>query len=138
MRRAAVVAALRTPVGRYGGALASVRPDDLAAHAIRHVVDRAGLDPSLIDDVFFGATNQAGEDNRNVARMAALASNVARLETVIRVAEDCGRRVCLLGRSMHRMTSDSEPAAPVTMALVESPIMANTPSSAKSLRRCSS
>ena len=72
MRRAAVVAALRTPVGRYGGALASVRPDDLAAHAIRHVVDRSGLDPALIDDVYFGATNQAGEDNRNVARMAAL------------------------------------------------------------------
>jgi len=72
MRRAAVVAALRTPVGRYGGALASVRPDDLAAHAIRYVVDRSGLDPALIDDVYFGATNQAGEDNRNVARMAAL------------------------------------------------------------------
>ncbi len=67
-----MVAALRTPVGRYAGALASVRPDDLAAHVIRAVVERSGIDPSLIDDVYFGAANQAGEDNRNVARMAAL------------------------------------------------------------------
>ncbi|MFO0962045.1 MAG: acetyl-CoA C-acyltransferase [Phycisphaerales bacterium] len=72
LRRAAIVAAVRTPVGRHGGSLAGVRPDDLAAHAIRAVVDRAGIDPALIEDVYFGATNQAGEDNRNVARMAAL------------------------------------------------------------------
>ena len=71
-RRAAVIAALRTPIGRYGGSLASVRPDDLAAHVIRAVVDRSGIDPALIDDVYLGAANQAGEDNRNVARMAAL------------------------------------------------------------------
>jgi 3-oxoadipyl-CoA thiolase len=72
MRRAAIIAALRTPVGRYGGALASVRPDDLAAHVLRAVVDRTGIDPQMIDDIYFGAANQAGEDNRNVARMAAL------------------------------------------------------------------
>jgi 3-oxoadipyl-CoA thiolase len=72
MKRAAIVSALRTPIGRYGGALASVRPDDLAAHVLRAVVDRVGLDPGLIDDVYLGAANQAGEDNRNVARMAAL------------------------------------------------------------------
>ena len=71
-RRAAIVAAIRTPVGRHGGSLATVRPDDLAAHAIRAAVDRAGIDPATIDDVYLGATNQAGEDNRNVARMAAL------------------------------------------------------------------
>jgi len=71
-RRVAIVAAVRTPIGRHGGSLASVRPDDLAAHAIRAVVARAGVDPALIDDVYFGDTNQAGEDNRNVARMAAL------------------------------------------------------------------
>ena len=75
-RRAAIVAALRTPVGRHGGSLASVRPDDLAAHAIRAVVDRSGIDPALIDDVYLGATNQAGEDNRNVARMAALVAGL--------------------------------------------------------------
>ncbi len=72
MRRAAIISALRTPIGRYGGALASVRPDDLAAHVIRAVIDRSGIDGALIDDVYLGAANQAGEDNRNVARMAAL------------------------------------------------------------------
>jgi len=71
-RRVAIVAAVRTPIGRHGGALASVRPDDLAAHAIRAAILRAGIDPAIVDDVYFGATNQAGEDNRNVARMAAL------------------------------------------------------------------
>ncbi|MFG0245873.1 MAG: thiolase family protein [Phycisphaerales bacterium JB052] len=71
-RRAAVVCALRTPIGRYAGALAPVRPDDLAAHVIRSVVEQTGIDGAQIDDVYFGATNQAGEDNRDVARMAAL------------------------------------------------------------------
>lgn len=71
-RRAAVVSALRTPIGRYAGTLASVRPDDLAALAIRRVVEQSGIDPALVDDVYFGAANQAGEDNRNVARMASL------------------------------------------------------------------
>src|SRR5687767_5679284 len=72
MPRAAIIAALRTPVGRYGGALKSVRPDDLAALVIKAVVERSGIDPKLIDDVYLGAANQAGEDNRNVARMASL------------------------------------------------------------------
>jgi len=72
LRDAWVIAAVRTPIGRYGGALASVRPDDLAAAAIRAVVERSGIDPSLIEDVILGAANQAGEDNRNVARMALL------------------------------------------------------------------
>jgi 3-oxoadipyl-CoA thiolase len=67
-----VVDGLRTPFGRYGGALAGVRPDDMAAHVIRTLVERNGVDPALIDDVILGAANQAGEDNRNVGRMAAL------------------------------------------------------------------
>jgi 3-oxoadipyl-CoA thiolase len=67
-----VVDGLRTPFGRYGGALAGVRPDDLAAHAIRALVERNGVDPAQIDDVILGAANQSGEDNRNVGRMAAL------------------------------------------------------------------
>jgi len=75
-RRAAVIAALRTPIGRHGGALAPVRPDDLAAHAIRAVVERSGIDPATIDDVYFGAANQAGEDNRNVARMGLLLAGI--------------------------------------------------------------
>jgi 3-oxoadipyl-CoA thiolase len=72
VREAWIVAALRTPFGRYGGALASVRPDDLAAAVIRALVERSGVDPTLVEDVILGCANQAGEDNRNVARMAAL------------------------------------------------------------------
>jgi 3-oxoadipyl-CoA thiolase len=72
VRDAWIVEAVRTPVGRYGGALASVRPDDLAGLVLRAVVDRAGVDPGLIEDVILGCANQAGEDNRNVARMALL------------------------------------------------------------------
>lgn len=72
MNEALIVSAVRTPVGRAGGALASVRPDDLAARAVRAAVDRAGFDASQLDDVILGCTNQAGEDNRNVARMALL------------------------------------------------------------------
>ncbi len=72
LREPWIVAAVRTPIGRYGGALASVRPDDLAAAVLRAVVDRAGLDPALVEDVILGCANQAGEDNRDVARMAVL------------------------------------------------------------------
>src|SRR3954454_16936518 len=72
MRDALIVSAVRTPVGRAGGALADVRADDLAAVAVRGAVDRVSLDPARLDDVILGCTNQAGEDNRNVARMAAL------------------------------------------------------------------
>ncbi len=72
MSRAVVLTGVRTPIGRYGGALADVRPDDLAALAIREAVARAGIPAEEIEDVYFGAANQAGEDNRNVARMAAL------------------------------------------------------------------
>jgi len=67
-----ILAAVRTPVGRYGGALAGERPDDLAALVVGEAVSRAGVDPSEIEDVWLGCANQAGEDNRNVARMAAL------------------------------------------------------------------
>src|SRR6267143_2304407 len=72
MRDALIVSAVRTPVGRAGGALAEVRADDLAAIAVRGAVDRVSFDPARLDDVILGCTNQAGEDNRNVARMALL------------------------------------------------------------------
>ena len=72
MSRAVVLSAVRTPIGRYGGALSGARPDDLAALVIREAVSRAGVPAEQIEDVWFGAANQAGEDNRNVARMAAL------------------------------------------------------------------
>jgi 3-oxoadipyl-CoA thiolase len=71
-RTPVLIDALRTPFGRYGGALKDVRPDDMAAHVIHALVERTGLDPTVIDDVILGAANQAGEDNRNVGRMAAL------------------------------------------------------------------
>ena len=72
IREAWIVDAVRTPIGRYGGALAGVRPDDLAALVLRAVVDRDGVDPAVVEDVILGCANQAGEDNRDVARMALL------------------------------------------------------------------
>jgi 3-oxoadipyl-CoA thiolase len=67
-----IIDAIRTPIGALGGALASVRPDDLAAHVIRTILERNSFDPAMVEEVYFGCANQAGEDNRNVARMAAL------------------------------------------------------------------
>lgn len=72
MQQSYIVGGARTPIGRYGGALASVRPDDLAALVVGEAVRRAGVDPALVDEVILGSANQAGEDNRNLARMAAL------------------------------------------------------------------
>jgi 3-oxoadipyl-CoA thiolase len=72
MTDAVIVDALRTPIGRHGGVLAGVRPDDLAAHVVKAVVERNDLDPASVDEVYMGCANQAGEDNRNVARMASL------------------------------------------------------------------
>jgi 3-oxoadipyl-CoA thiolase len=72
LREVVIVSAVRTPMGRYGGQLKEVRPDDLAAVVLREVVDRIGLDPGEVEDVVFGCANQAGEDNRNVARMGLL------------------------------------------------------------------
>jgi 3-oxoadipyl-CoA thiolase len=89
VREAWIVDAVRTPIGRYGGALASVRPDDLAALAVRAVVDRSGIDPTLIEDVILGCANQAGEDNRNVARMATLLAGLP-----VEIAGQTVNRLC--------------------------------------------
>src|SRR5580700_2234660 len=81
----------RTPVGRYGGALASVRPDDLLAHAIKAALAKApGLDPAAIDEVLAGCANQAGEDNRNVARMAVLLAGLPLRTPAATVNRLCG------------------------------------------------
>ncbi len=72
MPQAVIIDAVRTPVGRYGGALSKVRPDDLAALVLKALVERTGIDPGVVEEVILGCTNQAGEDNRNVARMALL------------------------------------------------------------------
>jgi 3-oxoadipyl-CoA thiolase len=94
MPEAVVLSAVRTPVGRYGGALAGERPDDLAALVIRETVERAGVPPGEIEDVYFGAANQAGEDNRNVARMAALLAGLPQ-----EVAGVTVNRLCASGLS---------------------------------------
>lgn len=72
MRQAVIIDAVRTPIGALGGALAAVRPDDLAAHILKALVERTGIDPGIVEEVILGCANQAGEDNRNVARMALL------------------------------------------------------------------
>jgi 3-oxoadipyl-CoA thiolase len=92
MREAVIVAGVRTPVARHGGALATVRPDDLAALVIREVVARAGIQPDLVEDVYLGCTNQAGEDNRNVARMALLLAGLP-----FQVAGTTVNRLCASG-----------------------------------------
>jgi 3-oxoadipyl-CoA thiolase len=94
MPRAVVLSAVRTPIGRYSGALAGVRPDDLAALAIRAAVERAGVEPGEIEDVYLGCANQAGEDNRNVARMASLLAGLP--ESVAGVTVN---RLCASGLS---------------------------------------
>src|SRR5467141_1435381 len=94
MPRAVILSAVRTPVGRYGGGLAEVRPDDLAATAIAAAVERAGVRGDEIEDVYFGCANQAGEDNRNVARMAALLAGLP--ESVAGVTVN---RLCASGLS---------------------------------------
>ncbi|HEX6269924.1 MAG TPA: acetyl-CoA C-acyltransferase [Anaerolineales bacterium] len=92
MTEAVIVDAVRTPVGALGGNLASVRPDDLAAFVIKEIVQRNKLDPALVEEVFFGCANQAGEDNRNVARMAALLAGLP-----VEVAGVTVNRLCASG-----------------------------------------
>lgn len=98
LRDAVIVDAVRTPVGRYGGVLRDVRPDDLAAHVIRELIRRTGIDPNLIEDVVFGASNQAGEDNRNVGRMAPLLAGLP-----VAVAGQTVNRLC--GSGMQAVAS---------------------------------
>ncbi|HEY8415692.1 MAG TPA: thiolase family protein [Thermaerobacter sp.] len=85
-----IVSAVRTPIGRHGGTLAPVRPDDLAAIAVRAAVERAGVDPGAVEDVILGCANQAGEDNRNVARMAALLAGLPEHVAGVTVNRLCG------------------------------------------------
>jgi len=92
MPEAVIVAAVRTPIGAHGGALAAVRPDDLAALVVGEVVRRAGVDPGLVEEVYLGCANQAGEDNRNVARMALLLAGFP-----VEVAAVTFNRLCASG-----------------------------------------
>ena len=94
MSAAVILSAVRTPIGRYGGALAGVRPDDLAAVAVRAAVDRAGVEAGDIEDVYLGCANQAGEDNRDVARMAVLLAGLPQSVAGVTV-----NRLCASGLS---------------------------------------
>jgi acetyl-CoA acetyltransferase family protein len=85
-----IIDAVRTPIGSFGGTLSSVRTDDLAAHAIRALMDRHNFDPAKIDDVIMGCANQAGEDNRNVARMAALLAGLTESVAGVTINRLCG------------------------------------------------
>lgn len=100
MSDAYITAAVRTPVGRAGGALADLRPDDLAALALRGVLERCRIPPDRIDDVILGCTNQAGEDNRNVARMAALLAGLP-----VEIPGQTVNRLC--GSGLQAVTSAS-------------------------------
>jgi 3-oxoadipyl-CoA thiolase len=101
MTDAYILDAVRTPVGRYGGALASVRPDDLAATVVRALVERTGIDPSTVDDVIFGCANQAGEDNRNVGRMASLLAGLPVTVPGQTVNRLCGSGLEAVRSAMH-------------------------------------
>ena len=85
-----IVDAVRTPIGRHGGALSMIRPDDLAARAVEALVRRTGVAPERVDDVYFGAANQSGEDNRNVARMASLLAGLGTGIPGVTVNRLCG------------------------------------------------
>ena len=106
LREAWIVDAVRTPIGRYGGALASVRPDDLAAAVIRAILGRTGIDPSAIEDVVLGCANQAGEDNRNVARMAALLAGLPVEVAGQTVNRLCGSGLQAINSAAHAIAAD--------------------------------
>ncbi|HZP97128.1 MAG TPA: acetyl-CoA C-acyltransferase [Candidatus Limnocylindria bacterium] len=89
-RDAVILGYVRTPIGRYGGALAAIRPDDLASHVVRAVLERTDIRDSDVDEVIFGATNQAGEDNRNIGRMAALLAGLPDTVPGVTVNRLCG------------------------------------------------
>jgi 3-oxoadipyl-CoA thiolase len=103
--RAVVLAGVRTPIGRYGGALAGVRPDDLAAQVIAEVVERAGVQPGNIEDVYFGCANQAGEDNRNVARMGALLAGLPETVAGVTVNRLCASGLSAVVSACHAVTA---------------------------------
>ncbi|MBA2757835.1 MAG: thiolase family protein [Chloroflexi bacterium] len=101
LREAWIVEAARTPIGRYGGALSTVRPDDLAALVLRAVVDRAGLAPALVEDVILGCANGAGEDNRDVARMAVLLAGLPVEVGGLTVNRLCGSGLQAINTAAH-------------------------------------
>jgi 3-oxoadipyl-CoA thiolase len=132
MPRAVVLSAVRTPIGRYGGALAGVRPDDLAAIAISAAVERAGIAREEIEDVYFGCANQAGEDNRNVARMAVLLAGLPESVAGVTLNRLCASGLAAVVSACHAVVAgdgdlfvaggvESMSRAPLVMAKPETP-----------------
>ena len=132
MSPAVVLSAVRTPVGRYGGALAGVRPDDLAATVIAAAVERAGIPAGEIDDVYFGCANQAGEDNRNVARMGALLAGLPDSAPGVTVNRLCASGLSAVVSACHAIAAgdgdlfvaggvESMSRAPLVMAKPDEP-----------------
>src|SRR6476620_8358054 len=132
MPRAVILSAVRTPVGRYGGGLAGVRPDDLAATAIAAAVERAGVPAGEIEDVWFGCANQAGEDNRNVARMGALLAGLPQEVAGVTVNRLCASGLSAVVGACHAVIAgdgdlfvaggvESMTRAPLAMAKPDAP-----------------
>ena len=132
MPRAVVLSAVRTPVGRYGGSLSGVRPDDLAATAIAAAVERAGVRGDEIEDVYFGCANQAGEDNRNVARMAVLLAGLPESVAGVTVNRLCASGLAAVVSACHAVIAgdgdlfvaggvESMSRAPLAMAKPDTP-----------------
>jgi 3-oxoadipyl-CoA thiolase len=105
MSRAVILSAVRTPVGRYGGALSAIRPDDLAAIAIGAAVERAAVPADRIEDVYFGCANQAGEDNRNVARMAVLLAGLPESVAGVTVNRLCASGLAAVVSACHAVAA---------------------------------
>jgi 3-oxoadipyl-CoA thiolase len=106
MTEAFIVDTIRTPIGRFGGALSAVRPDDLASQVVRDLVERAGIAPDRYDDVYFGAANQAGEDNRNVARMASLLAGMPVSVPGATINRLCGSGMEAIGLAARTIRAD--------------------------------
>ncbi|TML69068.1 MAG: acetyl-CoA C-acyltransferase [Actinobacteria bacterium] len=132
MARAVILSGVRTPIGRYGGALSAVRPDDLAATAIAAAVERSGVPPGEIEDVWFGCANQAGEDNRNVARMAALLAGLPESVAGVTVNRLCASGLSAIVGACHAVAAgdgdlfvaggvESMSRAPLVMAKPDKP-----------------
>jgi 3-oxoadipyl-CoA thiolase len=130
--KAVVLSAVRTPVGRYGGALSGVRPDDLAAAVISAAVERARIEPGEIEDVYFGCANQAGEDNRNVARMAILLAGLPESVAGVTVNRLCASGLSAVVSACHAVAAgdgdlfvaggvESMSRAPLVLAKPERP-----------------
>jgi 3-oxoadipyl-CoA thiolase len=130
--RAVVLSAVRTPVGRYGGTLSGVRPDDLAATVIAAAVERARIEPAEIEDVYFGCANQAGEDNRNVARMAVLLAGLPESVAGVTVNRLCASGLSAVVSACHAIAAgdgdlfvaggvESMSRAPLVLAKPERP-----------------